>query len=50
MEQDKLKLQKVCNVLNMNKKMHLFGELMYCDFDGKENAPISALKTKESQI
>ena len=37
-------------MLNMNRKMHLFGELMYCDFDGKENAPITTLKTKESQI
>ena len=45
-----MKLEKVCKILNINKKMHLFGEFMYCDFDGKENSPVSMLKSKESQI
>lgn len=33
--EEKSKVVKICNILNLNKKMHLFGQFMYCDFDGK---------------
>lgn len=49
-EQDLKKMEQVCKVLDMNKKMHLFGEFMYCDFDGKQTTILQTSKNRESQL
>ena len=47
---DLMKAKEICHSLYLNRKIHLCGEFMYCDFEGKENKPAQVVRNTEKKI
>ena len=47
---DSEKIKNVCKFLYLNKKIHLCGDFMYCDFEQKEHRQIPSLRPSEKKI